>query len=37
MHARADDDVSVDLDVDALARDFVFEVSPDTYFHTIAI
>jgi hypothetical protein len=37
MHARADDNVSVDLDVDALARDFVFEVSPDTYFHTIAI
>jgi hypothetical protein len=37
MHARADDDVSVDLNVDALARDFVFEVSPDTFFQTLAV
>ena len=36
MQARTDDDVSVDLDVDALARDFAFEVSPDTSFHTLA-
>ena len=37
MRARADDDGSVvSVDLDALARDFVFEVSPDTHFHTLA-